>query len=216
LVLFYEYDGDLADHDRWQSTEHFVERLAVPGFHRATRFTDEDHPGRYLVIYEIDGTDIATSRPYLDRLEAPTDWTRAVMPRFRGMTRGFAEIAESAGFGLACHAMALRFHPDPGAENRAKDAAAALIPELAALPGVAGAHLMIPAPPPPMTSEQALRGADTALPWLVLVFTFDAAALEAVSAMLAPDAFIASSVSEAVVAGRYLLHHTATEREAAR
>ena len=116
MVLFYDIDGDPADHDDWHSHEHFHERLSVPGFLRATRWIASRGAPRCMVIYEVSGTDVATSKGYLDRLNDPTEWTNAIMPRFRGMTRGFCTMVASAGFGFGAAAAALRFTPEEGQE----------------------------------------------------------------------------------------------------
>ena len=75
MVLFYDIEGDTADHDHWHSHEHLHERLSVPGFLRATRWIATGPGPRYLVTYEVSGTDVATSQGYLDRLNDPTPWT---------------------------------------------------------------------------------------------------------------------------------------------
>lgn len=65
MVLFYEFDGDTADHDDSHSNQHFLERLSVPGFLRATRWVAPIGTSRYLVTYEVGDTDVGTSAPYL-------------------------------------------------------------------------------------------------------------------------------------------------------
>lgn len=208
MVLFYDIEGDTADHDDWHSAEHFHERLSVPGFLRATRWIATDAAPRCLVTYEVTGTGIATSPDYLARLNAPTRWTASMMPRFRGMVRGFATVAASAGLGLGANALAVRFKPGQDPSR----AVAAMLPGLVARRGMASAHLFVPEPPPPMTAEQRLRGRDAALPWLLLATAYDAAALDLAAARLTPQSLDASDLT----LGRYALHHTATAEEAAR
>lgn len=203
MVLFYDFEGDVADHDAWHSVEHFHERLSVPGFLRATRYRALEGGPATLVLYEVTGVDVATSPAYLDRLGAPTDWTRAVMPRFRGMVRGFATIAASAGFGLGQAARAIAFTPREGADPGAD------LDRIAAHPGMAGCYLLSPAPPPPMTAEQALRGADRPLAWLMLLTAWDSAALERAPTEL-------PGTDPAPYGGTYRLTLTATAEDAAR
>ncbi|MEE3099206.1 MAG: hypothetical protein VX463_05485, partial [Pseudomonadota bacterium] len=220
MVLFYDIAGDMADHDDWHSVEHFHERLSVPGFLRATRWRAEDDGPANLVIYEVAGLEVATSAPYLARLNAPTAWTRAMMPRFRGMVRGFASVAAQAGFGDGARAASLRFRPAAGDGEGAEAALVAwiadtLLPEVAAPRGMAGARLWRPALPPPMTAEQALRGPDAALDWLLMVTAWDGAALDrALAGPLAP-ARLSKQGAEAIRIGRHALHLTATARDAA-
>lgn len=217
MVLFYDIDGDTADHDDWHSYEHFHERLSIPGFLRATRWISPDVGPHYLVTYEVSSLDVATSQPYLDRLNDPTEWTRDMMPRFRGMTRGFCSIPFSIGFGLAAAAVALRFQPSSGQEtNLSQWLATEVLPPILDLQGIVGAHLLRPAAPPPMTQEQALRGADTPLPWLVFVTGYDRAALDVVTAEhLALDKLSMMGASRLKL-GHYVLHFTADSAEVAR
>ncbi len=172
MILFYDIDGDPADHDRWHSEEHFAERLAVPGFRRATRWVGAPDGPRCLVVYAASDVGVATSEGYLARLNAPSRWTQAIMPRFRGMIRGFATLAAGAGLGQGGQARALRLTAEGAA------ALAPRVAELAARPGIVSAHLWRPEPAPPMTAEQALRGPDRPLPWVLVLTGWDAAALE--------------------------------------
>src|SRR3546814_90344 len=71
MVLYYDIAGDTADHDDWHSYEHMHERLSVPGFVRATRWVATAGAPRYMVIYEVTGTDMATAPDYLARLKNP-------------------------------------------------------------------------------------------------------------------------------------------------
>ena len=97
MILFYDFAGPLADHDDWHTYEHMHERLPIPGFERGTRWIATAGGPAYMIIYEVAGVDVATSPAYLARLNAPTPWTQSVMPRFRGMVRGFCTVAASAG-----------------------------------------------------------------------------------------------------------------------
>lgn len=218
MVLFYDIAGDTCDHDDWHSYEHFHERLSVPGFLRATRWVAEEGAPRYMVTYEVSDLEVATSQGYLDRLNDPTPWTSEMMPRFRGMIRGFCTIAASAGFGLGHGAVALRFHPEAGAEQRLTDwLSDDALPALASHRGVVGAALLQPAPPPPMTREQSLRGPDQPMPWLVMATGYDSVALRrATSAMLPAEALRAKGAAEEIETGFYALDYTATAEEAAR
>ncbi|HSM43026.1 MAG TPA: hypothetical protein VK862_19945 [Afifellaceae bacterium] len=218
MALFYDIEGRAADHDDWHSYEHFGERLSVPGFVRASRWVATAGAPRYMVLYEIDSVDVATSQAYLDRLNDPTAWTSEIMLRFRGMTRGFCRIVASAGFGFGGVAAALRFMPADGAETRLSDwLAGDVLSAVASRRGVVGAHLLQPAPPPPMTREQSLRGRDRVVPWLVIVSAYDDAALQrAVAEHLDPDTLRSAGASGEITLGSYVLHYTATASEVAR
>ncbi|PHP65905.1 hypothetical protein CSC94_16420 [Zhengella mangrovi] len=218
MMLFYDIEGDTADHDDWHSREHFHERLSVPGFLRATRWIALESGERYMVSYEVSDVDVATSKGYLDRLNDPTPWTSEMMPRFRGMVRGFCHVTASAGFGLGAVAAVLRFHPEAGREDALSAwLAGAVLQELVAGRGMVSAYLMRPAPPPPMTREQALRGQDKVMPWLVVATAYDRGALDAATdASLGQDALIANGATPDMRCDLYGLHYTATADEAAR
>jgi hypothetical protein len=214
MVLFYDIDGDDADHDDWHSREHFHERLSIPGFLRATRWVSATDAPRNMVIYEVGGVDVATSPAYLERLNDPSPWTGAMMPRFRGMVRGFCRVTASAGLGLGAAAMALRLMPEPGSERRLSGWLADALPAIASRRGMVAAHLMQPAPPPPMTREQALRGPDRPMPWLVLATGYDPAALaDAVAHRLDRSALRDNGAAADISRGTYTLHHTAAAEE---
>lgn len=84
MVLFYDIDGNLTDHDVWHSREHFGERLGVPGSLRASRWVSAG-----ARCYEVSDVGVASSEAYVERLNDPMPWTAAMMPCFRGMIRGF-------------------------------------------------------------------------------------------------------------------------------
>ena len=218
MVLFYDIEGDTNDHDDWHSYEHFHERLSVPGFLRATRWIATDGAPRYLVTYEVSDVNVGTSDAYLERLNNPTPWTSDIMPRFRGMIRGFCNVVASCGFGFGQSAVAIRFTPEEGAEKTLSDwIAKTLLPDLASRRGMVGAYLMRPVPPPPMTREQALRGPDKAMSWLVIATAYDAAVLkQTADEVLTESAFSDHGASPDLTKGFYQLHHTATADEAAR
>ena len=218
MVLFYDISGDTNGHDDWHSYEHFHERLSVPGFLRATRWIATEGGPRYLVTYEVSDVDVATSDGYLERLNNPTLWTGEIMPRFRGMTRGFCDVVTSCGFGFGQSAVAIRFTPNEGAENKLSGwISQELLPDLASRRGMVGAHLMRPVPPPPMTREQALRGPDQAMPWLVLATAYDTGVLRQVATdKLTLSAFADHGASPDLTTGLYQLHCTATAEEATR
>lgn len=218
MVLFYDIDGDNADHDDWHSYEHFHERLSVPGFLRATRWVAVEGTPKYMVTYEVSGVEVATSQGYLDRLNEPTPWTSEIMPRFRGMIRGFCHIKASSGFGLGNAAMALRFVPEEGTAERLSGwIADHVLPAMASRLGMVGAHLLQPVPPPPMTREQSLRGRDQSMPWLVIATAYDTMALkQAATEYLTSNAFRDKGASEDMTLGTYVLHYTATAEEVAR
>lgn len=218
MVLYYDIEGDTADHDDWHTYEHLHERLSIPGFARATRWVATAGEPRYLVVYEVEDVAVATSPVYLARLNAPTPWTSSMMPRFRGMVRGFCTVVASAGYGLGRAALSVRFFPDPGSEGAIADRLAReVLPAMASRRGMGGVQLLRPAPTPPMTKEQSLRGRDAPMGWLLLATAYDADALrECASTHLDPAALARLGLGDRTEIGTYALDFTATAREVAR
>lgn len=218
MVLFYDIAGDTADHDDWHTYEHLHERLSIPGFVRATRWVATAAAPRYLVIYEVDNVEVATSADYLARLNDPSAWTSSMMGRFRGMIRGFAGVVASSGFGLGAHAVAMRFTPRAGREQAMREhLAREALPAAASRRGMASIQLFEPAPLPPMTREQSIRGADLRLPWLLFATGYDRTDLSAtVDSQVGPAALEALGAESGVELGSYFLHYTVTDREVAR
>src|SRR5438132_9308533 len=75
LLTFDVEQAAIPEHDDWHTHEHLPERLAIPGFLRATRWVVVRGAPRYVVIYEVDRLETLGSRNYLDRLNHPTPWT---------------------------------------------------------------------------------------------------------------------------------------------
>jgi len=218
LVLYYDIAGDNSDHDDWHTYEHLHERLSIPGFLRATRWVSKPGTPKYIVIYEVTGAEVATSSAYLERLNNPTPWTASMMSRFRGMVRGFCTVVASSGFGLGNAAASMRFTPVKGQESNLKDwLVQEVLPAMASRRGMASVHLLQPAPPPPMTKEQSIRGPDTPMTWLLLATAYDSDALSRATAEhLEPKVMERFGALPEMTMGTYALHYTATEQEVAR
>jgi hypothetical protein len=168
----------IPEHDEWHTHEHLPERLAIPGFVRGTRWVASSGQPRYFVLYEVEALAILTSGPYLERLNNPSPWTSKMMPRYRGMTRGFCTVTGSVGFGMGHAGLLIRFSPatETGSSLRGwllED----VLPRLPSSRGIGSAHLFEGAATPPMTNEQRLRGADAGADWALLVTGYDQEAL---------------------------------------
>jgi hypothetical protein len=62
----------------WYDDEHMHERLAIPGFRSARRWVTDCKPGegKYLATYELDSLSVLQSKPYLDRFNNQTPWSK--------------------------------------------------------------------------------------------------------------------------------------------
>ncbi|GAP38155.1 DUF4286 family protein [Piscinibacter sakaiensis] len=187
LLLSFDVAPEVvAEHDRWHTQEHLPERLAIPGFLRGTRWVAVAGGPRYLVLYEVADLAVLAGPDYLARLNAPSPWTQALMPHYRGMRRGLCRVRASVGPGLGGEALLLRFAAPPErAEALAQWLADEGLPALVQLPGLGSAHLLEAAAPAAMTREQRLRGADLGFDAALVVTGYDGAALGACAARLA-------------------------------
>jgi hypothetical protein len=87
-----------ADFDFWFKSEHFAERLSVPGFRLGRRFEALAGDPRYFVYYLTDSPDVLTSPAYLERLNNPTPLTRVMMTEaFENMSRTLCRRIERHG-----------------------------------------------------------------------------------------------------------------------
>jgi hypothetical protein len=88
---------DEAEFNAWYVEEHIPERLGIPGILSARRYRDAAVPLSYAAIYDTESTATLASPAYLERLANPTARTRAIMPRFRNMTRAACDIGADFG-----------------------------------------------------------------------------------------------------------------------
>jgi hypothetical protein len=184
LAMWWDVSAALrSDFEHWHTHEHFPERLGVPGFRRASRWTSADGGEGFFVLYELDDHAMLGSPAYLARLNAPTPWTTRLMPEHRNMVRSQCRVLESRGLVTARQALTIRLSPAPGREEDLRAALRARIERLPHEPGLAGAHLLRHQNPPlAPTEEQRLRGhADRVADWVLIVCGYEAQALRALS-----------------------------------
>jgi len=207
LAMWWDMAADMrAEFEHWHSHEHFPERLALPGFLRASRWAAADGGEGFFILYELQDHGALSSPEYLARLNAPTPWSTRLMPHHRNMVRSQTRVLHSHGAGVARHAMTLRLAPREGEAQRLQAALRALIGELPLRAGLAGAHLLrtdTPAIAP--TTEQKIRGnADRSADWVFVVCGYEREALQALSGHeLAPAALAALGAAPDAIASWY-------------
>lgn len=180
LAMWWDMAPDMrAEFEHWHTHEHFPERLALPGFQRATRWAAVDGREGFFILYELQTHAALSSPEYLARLNAPTPWSTRLMPHHRHMVRSQTRVLHSHGAGVARHAMTLRLSPREGEAPRLQAALHALIQAWPQRRGLAGAHLLrtdTPAIGP--TTEQKIRGyADRSADWVLVVCGYELEAL---------------------------------------
>ena len=124
--------GDRPELDAWYARQHLPERLSVPGFLRGRRYAAVADGPAFFTLYETRDPGVLSSAAYLERLNNPTEWTRKVLPTFRGMTRTvYRRLAAADEDLVADHVLSVRLEPAAGADETVRrwlerDAAAAL------------------------------------------------------------------------------------------
>jgi hypothetical protein len=116
----------------WHNREHILERVEVPGFNRGRRYiavpgSDIATAPEFFTFYEVDDVSVLSEGPYLERLAAPTDWTRRAVPFFTFTARALTRVAFTSGLGQGGIMATLRFGLSEGSERLAEQ-----LPQIAA------------------------------------------------------------------------------------
>ena len=203
-----------AEFEDWHSHEHFPERLCIPGFLRGSRWASvgEGDEG-FFVLYELATYETLTSDPYLARLNAPTPWSRKMMPHHRNMVRSQCRVLETHGGGIAQSMATVRLSPNSGATQTLRDGLGNMLKTLPDIPGITGAHLLeTHTPKIAATTEQQIRGGgDAAADWILLVSGYDAVALSSViSRQFSENSLMDRGAEPGHLAALYRLSYSAT------
>ena len=208
-----------SDYDEWHSKEHMVERVGVPGFRRGQRAVAISGGPRYFNFYEVDDLAILTSRPYLDRLNDPTPWTRRIVPPMYNNSRTLCRVVASFGAGgVPAFWTMILLSPTPGREDALRAwLAEEALPKLTRAPGILGAHLVEgePTTSGQETVEKRLRvDKNEFVDWVILVGGYDAEALAAVRIDPFSDAGLTGhGAASSRLRGIYRLLHCVTEAD---
>ena len=146
------------DFYNWHLNEHIPERLAVPGFLSGSRYialTPETTP-EFLTLYVTQNPAIATSAPYLERLNAPTPWTKRATTHFRNTSRALTRMLFSQGAGGGGVVGVLRFDGSETGCVASEDLAREVgrLESIVGMPRISGVHACL--------SDLAASGTKTA------------------------------------------------------
>ncbi len=212
LAMWWDMAPEMREEfEHWHSHEHFLERLALPGFHRASRWADVAGGEGFFILYELHAGDALVSPQYQASLNAPSEWSRKMMPHHRHMVRSQCRVLASRGGAVAAHALTVRLSPAPGSEEALRSYLQVLVQQLPAQPGVTGAHLLCTETPQiAPTTEQRIRGnADSAADWIFVANGYDTPALLGLSeGVLSPAALEGAGAAGGAIAGTYGLRHS--------
>lgn len=110
LSIWNDIAPDAEDfYERWYMTQHFPERLGVPGFLRGRRFLAIDADRKYFTFYELESPGVLFSPAYLARQNAPTTWTATVMRSWGQMFRTVCERVRRKGDAIGGFAVVARW-----------------------------------------------------------------------------------------------------------
>ena len=158
----------------WYNEEHHAERLEVPGFLSAHRYERASGDGAAIMtLYRTVTPDVLWSAPYRERLQKPSDRTRAVMPTYQNMCRTACRLSWSvgAGDGEAVAVLAVADNRQRASLRHARLATA--LQSMAAMPGVRRWRWIVRVVPPQAggtSAERDLRhGSDDDIAWALLV-----------------------------------------------
>jgi len=171
------------DYLHWLTREHTQERLSVPGFLRVRVFrTEKKEKSGYFILYRLRHSDVIASEAYLARLNAPTEWSRRIMPILKDFRRAGGRVVHEAGSGEGSTVLPLVCaRPDTEAVMAAMD-------KIVTMDAIVSARFFesdkagtaIP------TTERATRSGDGTFDALLVVEALTDAALGGVSDALRP------------------------------
>lgn len=162
------------DYLHWLTREHTTERLGVEGFAgvRVYRSLQKD-VRRYFIRYELRTPAVLESDTYLARLNAPTPWSKRIMPILGNFARGGGRVLARAGAGHGGVVAALKFDSLP------TNAGPALLESIIAGDRIVGAELLETDQESTSikTREKSFRGPDQSFAGLLLINGTDADAV---------------------------------------
>ena len=179
------------DFHQWHNREHMPERVGIPGFRRGRRYVALAGAPEYFNLYEADSAEVLGGQDYLNRLNAPTEWTRRVVPSFRNVSRSICRVVYTDGVGQGGFVLTQRFdvreHDRPQAVNALRRR---LLPPLCDNKGIAGVHLCLAdeSISKVETAEKKARADTTQVPtWIILIEGNSSADVAAAGAALSQE-----------------------------
>ena len=175
--------GRDADLDAWFQGEHLIERLAVPGFLFGRRHKRISGTPGYFNFYLVETPEVLTSKPYLERLDNPTQMTRTIMSEvFVNMNRTVCRRTVRRGSMRGAFTVLARFDKKPD-----EAALSGMLEKITARTSVAGGEIWIALDPTgmPVSEEEKLRGGDKKIAAALMIDTIYEADAASIGAQLA-------------------------------
>ena len=84
------------DFNRWYEEEHLDERMRIPGFLNARRFTALEGGPKYLALYDLESPDVLQFAPYRHVVgPGKSAWTRRMETQFVNFRRNvYVQVSE--------------------------------------------------------------------------------------------------------------------------
>src|SRR4051812_46259548 len=171
----------------WHSREHMVGRVAIPGFQRGRRYCAVNAQRDFFNFYEVDDLAVLTGADYLAKANAPSPLTQRTTPFVKNSVRGISRVKKSRGIGTGGYALTLRFGPANDAADKLDRYLDEAFMKLAAIPEIAGVHLIVADAAASTIVPVERKGRPTIIPnWIIVLEGISIAALEnACDALLA-------------------------------
>src|SRR3954471_10488606 len=95
LAIWSDVEGKaLTDYRHWLTREHTTERVTTKGFLAVRVFrARRTDIARFFILYELESPEVLDGPAYLARLNAPTPWSKRIMPLLGNFMRGGGVIA---------------------------------------------------------------------------------------------------------------------------
>ena len=98
LAVWMQIPAELDEEfNAWYNEEHVPERMGVPGFLAARRYTGVGDDCRYMAHYDLESVDVLHREPYASISAKPTAWTRRILSKLRENVRSEYELVQSIG-----------------------------------------------------------------------------------------------------------------------
>lgn len=112
LVLMQPPSSQEEEFNDWYDTEHFPQRLALPGFLDGQRWVCSEGWPRYMALYELENEDVLNTAQYLSVSGTrSTPWSRRILPRTVGRQRiVLRTLADTRRPGLASSLLLLSWN----------------------------------------------------------------------------------------------------------
>jgi len=191
----------------WHSREHMVGRVAISGFQRGRRYIAVDAQRDFFNFYEVDDLAVLTGSDYLAKANAPSPLTQRTTPFVKNSVRGISRVRKSLGIGTGGYALTLRFDPANDGVDKLEAYLHEAFAKLAAIPEIAGVHLIVADPSASTIVPVERKGRPTIIPnWIIVLEGISTAALEsACDAHLAQDMLRAHGCEGAIDRETYSL-----------